>query len=88
MERRWRSSALRLQIVLPIIWLAIYAGRNYMMSVRMEEDYAYKEAISTAFEGYKREMEKIAAGDSEIRLRSRSVHKYPESDCGAAWENL
>ena len=31
----------------------------------MEEDYAYKEAISTAFEGYKREMEKIAAGDGE-----------------------
>jgi hypothetical protein len=55
----WRNLTLRLPIVLPIIWLAIYAGRNYMMSLRMEEDYAYKEAISTAFEGYKREMEKI-----------------------------
>jgi len=31
----------------------------------MEEDYAYKEAISTAFEGYKREMEKITVGDGE-----------------------
>jgi hypothetical protein len=36
-----------------------------MMSLRMEEDYAYKEAISTAFEGYKREMEKIGTGDGE-----------------------
>src|ERR1700686_2862101 len=61
----WRSLILRLPIVAPIIWLAIYAGRNYMMSLRMEEDYAYKEAISTAFEGYKREMEKIAPGDGE-----------------------
>lgn len=61
----WRSLTLRLPIVLPIIWLAIYAGRNYMTSVRMEEDYAYKEAISTAFEGYKREMEKFGPGDSE-----------------------
>jgi hypothetical protein len=61
----WRSLTLRLPIVLPVIWLAIYAGRNYMMSLRMEEDYAYKEAISTAFEGYKREMEKIAAGEGE-----------------------
>ena len=59
----WRSLTLRLQIVLPLIWLAIYAGRNYMLSLRLEEDYAYKEAISTAFEGYKREMEKFAAGD-------------------------
>ena len=55
-----RSLALRLPIFFPLIWLAIYAGRNYMLSLRLEEDYAYKEAISTAFEGYKREMEKIA----------------------------
>jgi hypothetical protein len=61
----WRSLTLRLPIVLPIIWLAIYAGRNYMMSIRMEEDYAYKEAISTAFEGYKREMEKITTNTIE-----------------------
>jgi hypothetical protein len=61
----WRNFVLRLPIVLPVVWLAIYAGRNYMLSVRMEEDYAYKEAISTAFEGYKREMEKITAGDGE-----------------------
>jgi hypothetical protein len=55
---------MRLPIVAPLVWLAIYAGRNYMISLRLEEDYAYKEAISTAFEGYKREMEKIAAGES------------------------
>lgn len=61
----WRSLTMRLPIALPIIWLAIYAGRNYMLSLRMEEDYAYKEAISTSFEGYKREMEKIDAGSSE-----------------------
>jgi hypothetical protein len=55
---------MRLPIMAPLIWLAIYAGRNYMNSLRLEEDYAYKEAISTAFEGYKREMEKIAGGDA------------------------
>jgi hypothetical protein len=59
----WRNLILRLPMVLPVVWLAVYAGRNYMMSLRMEEDYAYKEAISTAFEGYKREMEQITASD-------------------------
>jgi len=62
-DATWRSLALRLPIVAPLVWLAIYAGRNYMISVRLEEDYAYKEAISTSFEGYRREMEEIAAGD-------------------------
>jgi hypothetical protein len=60
-----RNLILRLPIAAPVLWLAIYAGRNYMMSLRMEEDYAYKEAISTAFEGYKREMEKITGDENQ-----------------------
>lgn len=59
-----RNLILRLPIVLPLVWLGIYAGRNYMISLRMEEEYAYKEAISTSFEGYKREMEAITASDA------------------------
>ncbi len=47
----FRSLVMRLPIVIPLVWLAIYAGRNYMMSLRLEEDYAYKKAISRAFEG-------------------------------------
>lgn len=64
----WRCLILRLPVVVPLVWLAIYAGRNYILSLRLEEDYAYKEAVSTAFEGYKREMEQItteAAGDEK-----------------------
>lgn len=49
----------RLPIVAPLVWLAIYAGHHYNMALRMEEDYAFKEAVSTAFEGYKREMQDI-----------------------------
>jgi hypothetical protein len=35
-----------------------------MLSLRLEEEYAYKEAVSTAFEGYKREMKDIDAGEA------------------------
>lgn len=61
----------RLPVILPLVWLAIYAGRNYTMAIRMEEDYAFKEAVSTAFEGYKREMTAISSaheseGDSPL----------------------
>jgi Mg2+ and Co2+ transporter CorA len=59
----WRSLLLRMPIAIPLVWLAIYAGRNYMLSVRLEEEYAYKEAISTAFEGYKRELSQISVSD-------------------------
>lgn len=51
----------RLPFVAPLVWLAIYSGHQYNMALRMEEDYAFKEAVSTAFEGYKREMLAIPA---------------------------
>jgi hypothetical protein len=60
----WRGFLLRMPIVIPLVWLAIYAGRYYMLSLRLEEEYAYKEAVSTAFEGYKREMKDIDAGEA------------------------
>jgi hypothetical protein len=49
----------RLPIVVPLVWLAIFSGRNFMLALRAQEEYAFKEAISTAFEGYKREMSSI-----------------------------
>lgn len=56
----------RLPLVAPLVWLGIYAGRNYMLALRIEEEYAFKEAVSTAFEGYKREMADISAsGNNE-----------------------
>lgn len=57
-----RHFANRLPLVVPLAWLAIYAGHHYNMALKMEEDYAYKEAVSTAFEGYKREMLSIPTG--------------------------
>lgn len=46
----------RLPLIAPLVWLAIYAGRHYGLALRLQEEYAYKEAVSAAFEGYKREM--------------------------------
>lgn len=60
-----RHMVRRLPLVLPLVWLAIYAGRNYTIAVRLEEDYAFKEAVSTAFEGYKREMASVEVSDGQ-----------------------
>jgi hypothetical protein len=49
----------RLPVVVPLVWLTLFSGRNFMLALRAQEEYAFKEAISTAFEGYKREMSSI-----------------------------
>ena len=36
----------RLPFAIPIVWLAIYAGRRHSQALRLEEDYAHKEALS------------------------------------------
>lgn len=46
----------RLPYMVPPFWLAVYAGRQHMLATQMEEEYATKAAVSTSFEGYKREM--------------------------------
>lgn len=55
----------RLPMAIPLLWLALFAGRNYMLTLRLQEDYSFKEAISTAFEGYRREMAGIQASEGQ-----------------------
>src|ERR1035437_8904814 len=47
-------------LAIPIAVLAYYASRRYITALRIEEDYAFKEALSTAFEGYKKQLQGIA----------------------------
>ena len=63
----WRHLVVRLPLVAPLIWLAIYAGRNYMLSLRVQEEYAFKEAVSRTFEGYKREMAAIPGNGNGVQ---------------------
>ncbi len=60
----------RLPFAIPIVWLAIYAGRRHSQALRLEEDYAHKEALSKSFEGYKTQLIDIEDGsvDKEATL--------------------
>lgn len=61
-----RHLVTRLPFVAPLVWLATYAGHHYTLALRVEEEYAFKEAMSTAFEGYKREMAGISSGSDGV----------------------
>lgn len=50
---------IKLPFVVPIVWLAIYAGRRHSQALRLEEDYAHKEVLSKSFEGYKNQLIEI-----------------------------
>jgi hypothetical protein len=61
-----RHIANRLPLVVPLVWLGIYAGSNYMLALRMQDEYAFKEVLSATFEGYKREMANIQGSEASV----------------------
>jgi hypothetical protein len=80
-ETNWdsilRDLVQRLPFVVPLVWLGIVSGRQYMTALRMEEEYAFKEATSTAFEGYKQQMitvpENVNGGGKPINTLCENV---------------
>jgi len=55
---------LRLPITAPLVWMGWFSAVQYLNTVRLQEDYAFKEATSIAFEGYRKYAEHIAAVNS------------------------
>ena len=47
----------------PLIWLGWFSAIQYGNVVRVQEDYAFKEATSKAFQGYRDHMEHLASVD-------------------------
>lgn len=56
---------IKLPFIVPIVWLAIYAGRRHGQALRLEEDYAHKETLSKSFEGYKNQLIEIEVSSDE-----------------------
>lgn len=50
----------KLPAALPLIWLTWFSAIQYGNSLRVQEDYAFKEATSKAFQGYKDHMEHLS----------------------------
>ena len=56
LARLWLA---RLPIAGALIWLALHASRESALAKRLEEDYGYKAAIATSFQGFQKQMADI-----------------------------
>jgi chromosome segregation ATPase len=62
-----RSLLARLPMAAAFVWLALHASNKARTASQIQEDYAYKEVVSRAFEGYKKE---FGALDQQMRSDS------------------
>jgi uncharacterized protein YhaN len=83
----------RLPVFGPAIWLIIISSNRSALYSRLADDYAYKQSVSTVFEGHRRLLEKIEvieidpatkaptkrkAEEILIRQTLETLHKDPE----------
>jgi hypothetical protein len=54
--RLWLS---RLPVAGALVWLALHASREAALAKRLEEDYGYKSATASCFEGFQKQMSEI-----------------------------
>jgi hypothetical protein len=59
----WPSFLSRMTLGVPLVWLGWFSAVQYGNVVRVQEDYAFKEATSKAFQGYRDHMEHLASVD-------------------------
>ena len=61
----WQGILERLPLTAPLIWLGWVSAIQYGNVIRVQEDYAFKEATSKAFEGYRDHMEHLKSVSDE-----------------------
>ncbi len=64
-ETFWIELLWRITRATPLVWVAWVSIVQYGNTVRVQEDYAFKEATSKAFQGYRDHMEHLKSVDSE-----------------------
>jgi hypothetical protein len=69
----WQSILYKIPLAAPFIWLGWFSAIQYGNIVRVQEDYAFKEATSKAFAGYRDHMEHIASVELEGAMSAMNL---------------
>ena len=55
-------------LILPVIWLAIFASKRQSENKRLSEEYAHKESLAKSYEGYRKQVEALQDPDAKLQL--------------------
>lgn len=68
-EELGRLLLARLPVAAPLLWLALHASREAALAKRLEEDYGYKAAIASSFEGFQKQMAQFGLGPDSALVK-------------------
>lgn len=61
----------RLPFFIPAFWLAIFASKQQSQNKRLQQEYAYKEALTKSYDADKRELEKLPDSPDKSMLSTK-----------------
>lgn len=60
--------AYKLPIILPVLWLALFASKRRNEAQRLQQEYAHKEALAKSYQSFKNQIDKLQDGNKEQLL--------------------
>ena len=58
----------RAPVLIPLIWIAIFASKQQSQNKRLEQEYAHKANVAKTYEGHKRQIENMPDGETKDKL--------------------
>lgn len=68
----FRGTLLRLPLLAPLIWLAVFSSRRLSQMQRLQQEYAHKEAIAKSYISFKLQIDNLQNADTA--LPSKLLH--------------
>ena len=56
----------KLPIILPILWLALFASKRRSEALRLQQEYSHKEALAKSYQNFKAQIEALNQPDPEL----------------------
>jgi hypothetical protein len=73
-----KSMLLKLPIMAPLIWLAVFASIRRSQYERLQQEYAHKEALAKSYDSYKKQLEALLTTEKES-LQKELINKAVEA---------
>ncbi|WP_024460746.1 hypothetical protein [Marinimicrobium sp. LS-A18] len=56
----------KLPIIIPVLWLTLFASKRRSESLRLQQEYAHKEALAKSYQNFKTQIEALNQTDPEL----------------------
>ncbi|AUD79117.1 hypothetical protein CW740_07600 [Kangiella profundi] len=64
-----KNTLYKLPLLLPVLWLALFASKRRSEAQRLQQEYAHKEAISASYQSFKKQIEELN-DDDQLLMKS------------------